>query len=331
MKSYPAVEMIFDPELNLIDGLIFPARGEEALLDEARDLSSRAVEALGGVGIFAVELFVDHGGEIYLNEIAPRPHNSGHVTIEAAATCQFEQHIRAVMGMPLGSTEIVSPAAMVNLTGDAQRSGISRPEGLEAAHEKGIVHRDLKPANIKVTPDGTVKVLDFGLAKAFTDDSGQGSSDLSLSPTLTAMATQAGVIIGTAAYMSPEQAAGQATDRRADADRSRLPDARQRRDDRDRPRSAQRTGPAFPRGRDGERAADPGVQPADAAAAARPDDVQPESGRQHHVDRPAAADRADHRFLSAGARRRPRGGRSPQSRVPALLHRPGDSWRPPSP
>jgi serine/threonine-protein kinase len=89
-------------------------------------------------------------------------------------------------------------------------------EALEAAHEKGIVHRDLKPANIKVTPDGTVKVLDFGLAKAFSDDSGQGASDLSLSPTLTAMATQAGVIIGTAAYMSPEQAAGQAADRRAD-------------------------------------------------------------------------------------------------------------------
>jgi serine/threonine-protein kinase len=89
-------------------------------------------------------------------------------------------------------------------------------EALEAAHEKGIVHRDLKPANIKVTPDGTVKVLDFGLAKAFADDSGQGSTDLSLSPTLTAMATQAGVIIGTAAYMSPEQAAGQSADRRAD-------------------------------------------------------------------------------------------------------------------
>jgi serine/threonine protein kinase/Tol biopolymer transport system component len=87
-------------------------------------------------------------------------------------------------------------------------------EALEAAHEQGIVHRDLKPANIKLRPDGTVKVLDFGLAKAW--DAETGDSSISMSPTLTAHATAAGVIIGTAAYMSPEQAAGIAADRRAD-------------------------------------------------------------------------------------------------------------------
>jgi serine/threonine protein kinase len=87
-------------------------------------------------------------------------------------------------------------------------------EALEAAHEQGIVHRDLKPANIKLRPDGTVKVLDFGLAKAWESD--HGDSSLSLSPTMTAHATQAGVILGTAAYMSPEQAAGVSADRRAD-------------------------------------------------------------------------------------------------------------------
>jgi len=91
-------------------------------------------------------------------------------------------------------------------------------EALEEAHEKGIVHRDLKPANIKVTPDGKVKVLDFGLAKAWAGDASAASSsaDLSQSPTLAHTGTAAGLILGTAAYMSPEQARGKPVDRRAD-------------------------------------------------------------------------------------------------------------------
>src|SRR5262245_60902396 len=89
-------------------------------------------------------------------------------------------------------------------------------EALEAAHEAGIVHRDLKPANIKVRPDGTVKVLDFGLAKAL-EPSGTISANLSMSPTITSPAmTAAGIILGTAAYMSPEQARGRSVDKRAD-------------------------------------------------------------------------------------------------------------------
>jgi len=87
-------------------------------------------------------------------------------------------------------------------------------EALEAAHEKGIVHRDLKPANIKVTAAGTVKVLDFGLAKALSDDPVSGS--MQDSPTLSMAMTRAGMILGTAAYMSPEQAKGRPVDRRAD-------------------------------------------------------------------------------------------------------------------
>ena len=87
-------------------------------------------------------------------------------------------------------------------------------DALEAAHEKSVIHRDLKPSNLKVTPDGRVKVLDFGLAKAF--DNAPGDASLTYSPTLSLAATQQGVILGTAAYMSPEQAKGRPADRRAD-------------------------------------------------------------------------------------------------------------------
>src|SRR6188508_1214958 len=90
-------------------------------------------------------------------------------------------------------------------------------EGLEAAHEQGIVHRDLKPANIKLRPDGTVKILDFGLAKAVEPAAVSSSPGTSLSPTITSPAmTQLGMVLGTAAYMSPEQARGKTVDRRAD-------------------------------------------------------------------------------------------------------------------
>ncbi|MDA2935007.1 protein kinase [Acidobacteria bacterium AH-259-D05] len=97
---------------------------------------------------------------------------------------------------------------------EALKIALQIAEGLEAAHEKGVIHRDLKPANIKITPEGQVKILDFGLAKAMEAE--VPDSSLSQSPTLTNAATQAGVILGTAAYMSPEQARGEATDKKAD-------------------------------------------------------------------------------------------------------------------
>jgi serine/threonine-protein kinase len=102
-------------------------------------------------------------------------------------------------------------------TGEALSIALQAAEALEAAHERGIVHRDLKPANVKIDPSGRVKVLDFGLAKALEPEPGSpAAAGLAHSPTLTYQSTQAGVLMGTAAYMSPEQARGQAADRRAD-------------------------------------------------------------------------------------------------------------------
>src|ERR1700751_1869090 len=97
---------------------------------------------------------------------------------------------------------------------EAFKMGVQIAEALEAAHEKGIIHRDLKPANVKVPPEGKVKVLDFGLAKAFAGD--PANDDPSNSPTLSMAATMQGVILGTAAYMSPEQARGKSVDKRTD-------------------------------------------------------------------------------------------------------------------
>jgi 5-(carboxyamino)imidazole ribonucleotide synthase len=129
---YPVTEMVFDPELNICTSVIAPARLDKAVELRVVTVAVAVVEALGGVGVFGVELFLTRGGEIVVNETAPRPHNSGHYTMEACRTCQFENHLRAVAGLPLGAPGFHSPAVMVNLLGQGA-SGRTRVEGLDEA------------------------------------------------------------------------------------------------------------------------------------------------------------------------------------------------------
>jgi 5-(carboxyamino)imidazole ribonucleotide synthase len=130
---YPVVEMVFDDKTNICDIVAAPAKIDQATAAQARRVALQAIEALEGVGIFGVEMFLTRDGRILVNEIAPRPHNSGHYTIEACVTSQFEQLLRVISGLPLGSTELLRPAVMLNLLGEANYSGPPLIEGLQKA------------------------------------------------------------------------------------------------------------------------------------------------------------------------------------------------------
>ncbi|QOI96715.1 MAG: 5-(carboxyamino)imidazole ribonucleotide synthase [Flammeovirgaceae bacterium] len=131
IKSYPPVEMVFHPEKNLVEYLYAPAQLNRAIKQEAEAVACKTINELKMVGLLAVEMFVTKKGEILINEIAPRPHNSGHHTIEANATSQYEQHLRALLGLPLGETHLLLPSAMVNLLGEPGYTGPARYKGFE--------------------------------------------------------------------------------------------------------------------------------------------------------------------------------------------------------
>jgi phosphoribosylaminoimidazole carboxylase, PurK protein len=128
---YPPVDMVFDPRLNLLDYQISPAQLTEKIVWKIEAISLAVIKGLKSPGIFAVELFVDKTGEVYVNETAPRVHNSGHHTIEANYSSQFDMLWRVILGYPLGNTEHILPAAIVNLIGADGFNGEARYEGLE--------------------------------------------------------------------------------------------------------------------------------------------------------------------------------------------------------
>jgi 5-(carboxyamino)imidazole ribonucleotide synthase len=131
IKTYPVVEMEFHPEANQVEYVICPARIDEKVALTARNLALQVSEAFGHVGLLAVEMFQTENDEILINEVAPRPHNSGHYSIEASYTSQFENHLRAILDLPLGATDSKINGIMVNLVGEEGFSGDVVYENIE--------------------------------------------------------------------------------------------------------------------------------------------------------------------------------------------------------
>jgi 5-(carboxyamino)imidazole ribonucleotide synthase len=140
LKNYSSTEMVFDPQLNLISYTLFPARISAKLEEKACALACEVAEKLEVEGVLAVELFITKTGDILINELAPRPHNSGHHTIESCMTSQYENHLRGVLGLPLGSTKKRDLSLTFNLIGKG--SGPSRVVGHEEllAEEGCFIH-----------------------------------------------------------------------------------------------------------------------------------------------------------------------------------------------
>ena len=129
--TYPVVEMEFHPEANQVEYVICPARIAPEIADKARKVAVELVSKLDHVGLLAVEMFQTKDDQILVNEVAPRPHNSGHYSIEASYTNQFEQHLRAILGLPLGRTDSLVGGIMVNLVGEEGYRGEAVYENIE--------------------------------------------------------------------------------------------------------------------------------------------------------------------------------------------------------
>lgn len=131
VKTFPMVEMEFNAEANLVEFLISPSTYPEAVQERAEVIAKKIAAALNVTGILAVEMFITKDGEILVNELAPRPHNSGHHTIEGNYVSQFEQLLRSIFNLPLGDTRAINNAVMINLLGEKGHNGVAVYKGLE--------------------------------------------------------------------------------------------------------------------------------------------------------------------------------------------------------
>jgi 5-(carboxyamino)imidazole ribonucleotide synthase len=168
VKCYPVAEMIFDPAANLVDKLVCPSDITAAQSEKAMTIAAEIIELLNMEGLLAVEFFIDSRGEVLVNEMAPRPHNSGHHTIESMITSQFEQHLRAILNLPLGSVKMKLPSVMINVLGAEGHEGPVMYQGLtESMAIEGVkIHLYGKQLTKPYRKMGHVTVLSASLACA---------------------------------------------------------------------------------------------------------------------------------------------------------------------
>jgi len=168
IECYPPVEMIFNHEANLLDYQICPANISQSLTNEAVLTAKKLADSLGIIGLLAVELFVTKDQQVLVNEVAPRPHNSGHHTIEACYTSQYEQHLRAILNLPLGSTKILDNSVLLNVLGEKGNTGPVSIEGLDACMSlDGVnIHLYGKAISKPFRKMGHVTILDSDLEAA---------------------------------------------------------------------------------------------------------------------------------------------------------------------
>lgn len=166
VNTFPVVEMVFHPVQNLVEYLFSPAAIDPRTARQADDIARKIITGLDMVGLLAVEMFVTREGEVLVNEIAPRPHNSGHQTIEANMTSQYQQHLRAILDLPLGDTSTIMPSAMVNLLGEPGYSGPAKYQGFEeVVRVPGVyVHLYGKKVTKPFRKMGHVTILEKDLA-----------------------------------------------------------------------------------------------------------------------------------------------------------------------
>ncbi|MBL7830399.1 MAG: 5-(carboxyamino)imidazole ribonucleotide synthase [Saprospiraceae bacterium] len=168
IKCYPAVDMDFHEKANLVEFVYYPSKISLDKQKEATIIATQVIEKLNICGLLAVEMFIDNDNNILINEIAPRPHNSGHLTIEASVTSQFQQHLRGVCNLPLGDTRFHSAAVMINLLGWNGYSGTTRYSGIDdcLALEGASLHLYGKQTTKPYRKMGHATVLDKTRIKA---------------------------------------------------------------------------------------------------------------------------------------------------------------------